>query len=80
MEPRPLQIGEIVQINPDACRGTEWFGGCLLVVTEPKPFGAQGYVKSAVSAGLAFIRVNYEDIEPTGGHAVWLVVERPDPG
>ena len=48
MEPCELAVGEIVQINPanDDGRGRQWFGGCLMVVTEPKSFGAQGYVQS----------------------------------
>jgi hypothetical protein len=75
MEPRPLEIGEIVQINPTANRGVDWFGACLMVVTEPKSFGAQGYVKNAGSSGLAFIRVKFEDMEPTGGHVQWMSVQ-----
>ncbi len=72
MEKRDLQRGEIMQINPDRSGGLEWFGACLLVVTEPHEWGAQGYVKNAGMSGLAFIRVRFEDMEPTGGRVVWL--------
>ena len=72
MKPAELKAGDIVQIDPETNRGTEWFGGCLMVVTEPKSWGAQGYVKNAGSAGLAFVRIKWEDMEPTGGRAVWV--------
>lgn len=71
MEARDLKVGEIVQLNPESNRGTEWFGACLMVVTDPKPWGAMGYVKNAGTSGLAYIRVKWEDMEPTGGMVVW---------
>ena len=69
MEPRELEVGEIVQIDPAS---DERFGACLMVVTEPKSWGAQGYVKNAGSAGLAFYRCEFKDMEPTGGKAAWV--------
>lgn len=78
MEPRELKAGEIMQIDPEAHRGADWFGACLMVVTEPKSFGAQGYVKNAGSAGLAFIRVDFADMEPTGGAVVWQQAREDD--
>lgn len=77
MQPRELKIGEIMQISPEGQHTPERFGGCLLVVTEPKPFGCQGYVKNAGSSGLAFIRVSWADMEPTGGMAVWQQERAP---
>ena len=75
MEKRELEIGEIVQINPDWSdgRGTPWFGGCLMVVTEPKSWGAQGYVIAPGADGAAYYRCEWEHMEPTGGHAPWVM-------
>ena len=67
-----LQPGEIVQIKPSACRGPEWFGACLMIVTEPKPWGAQGYVKNAGTSAVAYIRVKSEDFIRTGVKATYL--------
>lgn len=72
MEPGELKVGEIVQISPEVERGVEWFGACLMIVTEPKSWGAQGYVKNAGEAGAAYYRVKWADMERTGGHAVWM--------
>ena len=32
-------VGQVVQINPEH---DEVFGGCLMVITDPKSWGAQG--------------------------------------
>ena len=69
MNPRELKVGEIVQVHP----GLDRFGACLVVVTEPKRFGMQGYVQNAGSDGQAYVRLKFEDIEPTGGHVEWIV-------
>ena len=68
MEERELQIGDLVQINP-----THPYGGALLAITEPKSWGAQGYLISEyVLEGLvrfkgrAFLRVKWEDVEYVG--------------
>lgn len=60
---------EIVQVKPDY----ETFGGCMVVVTEVKSWGIQGYVQSAGVPGQQYIRLKNEDFEPTGGKAVWVV-------
>lgn len=82
MEPRELKVGEIVQIDPDHSDGREghWFGGCLMVVTEPKPWGAQGYVQSAGPdhAGQAYYRCEFKNMEPTGGMAAWVIERNND--
>jgi len=36
----PLQSGDVVQISP----AVTMFAGCFMVVTEPKSFGAVGYI------------------------------------
>ena len=75
MTPRELKVGEIVQINPDQTAPDKghWFGGCLMVVTEPKGWGAQGYVLCpGPHSGAAYYRCKFENMEPTGGHAPWV--------
>lgn len=71
MKPRQLHIGDIMQISPDGGRGMAWFGGCLFIVSEPKSWGAQGYVKNAGTAGQAYYRATWDEMEPTGGKVVW---------
>jgi hypothetical protein len=75
MQPRELKVGEIVQIDPAHTdeRGEQWFGACLMVVTEPKSWGAQGYVQSAGVPGQQYYRCKFEHMEPTGGMAPWVV-------
>jgi hypothetical protein len=63
-----INIGDIVQVNPEK----EMFGACLVVVTEVKSWGIQGYVQNASVAGQAYIRLKNEDFEHTGGTAVWI--------
>jgi hypothetical protein len=66
--------GDIVQINPE-CATNPMFGGCLLVVTEPKVWGVMGFVQSLGAngqiGGQAFIRLPFAEVEPTGGRVVW---------
>lgn len=63
------ELHEIVQVRPDF----DMFGGCLVVVTEVKSWGIQGYVQSAGVPGQQYIRLKHEDIAKTGGKAVWIV-------
>lgn len=64
-----MNVGDIVQVNPEV----EVFGGCMVVVTELKSWGIQGYVQSAGVPGQQYIRLKTEQIKPTGGKAVWVV-------
>ena len=66
---KQIQINSIVQVNPEF----EIFGGCMVVVTELKEWGIQGYVQSAGVPGQQYIRLKWKDIENTGGKAVWVV-------
>jgi hypothetical protein len=70
-----LQIGQIMQLNPDTVRN-RMFAGCLMTVTEPKSWGAQGYVQSLGedehAGGQAYYRATWEEMEPTGGIAEWV--------
>jgi hypothetical protein len=72
MRPINLQVGDIVQIDP---AHDEVFGGCFMQVTEPKPWGAQGFVVALPSertkAGRAFYRCKFEHMEFVG-KAVWV--------
>jgi hypothetical protein len=68
-----IKVGDIVQVNPDK----EIFGACMVVVTELKSFGIQGYVQSAGVNGQQYIRLKFDEFESTGGKAVWVVGEQP---
>lgn len=64
------QPGNIVQVSPEK----KMFGACLVVVTEVKDWGIQGYVKNAGVDGNTYIRLKWEDFEHTNGSAVWMAV------
>lgn len=76
MTPRELKHGDVVQISPEH-HAVERFGACFMVVTEPKSWGAQGYVKNAGEAGLFYMRVKFEDMEFIG-RAEWAQPKRED--
>lgn len=69
MEKRDLEIGDVVQIRPDIDEGV--FGGSLMIVTEPKSFGAQGAVHG-LGKGQAYYRCNFADMEFVG-KAPWVL-------
>jgi hypothetical protein len=48
----------------------------MVVVTEVKNWGIQGYVQSAGVEGQQYIRLANDDFESTGGKAVWVVGEQ----
>ena len=62
------QENDIVQVNPER----DVFGGCMVVVTEVRSWGVQGYVQSAGVSGHQYIRLKNDEFEPTGGKAVWV--------
>ena len=64
-----IEVSDIVQVDPMH----QVFGGCMVVVTEIKPWGIQGYVQSAGVEGQAYIRLEWQNFEATGGKAVWMV-------
>jgi hypothetical protein len=66
-EDKPLQKGDIVQINP---AHDEIFGGCLMVVTEPKSWGAQGYFDMP-GKGKAYYRCETANMVKVG-FAEWI--------
>jgi len=59
--------GDLVQINPEH---DEIFGGCIMVVTEPKSWGAQGYF-DVPGHGVAYYRVEHKNAEKVG-RAAWI--------
>jgi hypothetical protein len=67
MEKRTLEIGDVLQLRPE-----HRFGGALLVVTEPKSWGCQGYLmmprimQACRYNGRAFIRSKFENMEFVG--------------
>jgi hypothetical protein len=70
-----LKPGSIVQVSPDCSHGRQgqWFNSCLVVVTEVRSWGVQGYVQAPGQEGQAHIRLAHGEFAPTGGHAVWLL-------
>lgn len=79
MNKQPLQPGDIVQLSPEDTRNLA-FAGCLMIVSEPKDFGAQGYVQALGEArdaigGQAYYRATWAEMEPTGGRAPWVIDE-----
>lgn len=78
MNPVPdLAAGDIMQLNPDPdVTRNAMFCACMFIVTEPKPWGAQGYVQAlgenGQRGGQAYYRATWEEMEPTGGRAEWV--------
>ncbi len=76
MSPEQLIENEIVQLHPELCRN-QMFAGCMMVVTEPKPWGAQGYVQglgeNGKQVGQAYYRAGWEEMEKTGGMAPFVI-------
>ena len=69
-----LHKGDLVQLNPETCKN-KMFAGCVMIVTEPKRFGAMGYVQSLGEngnpGGLAYYRATWEEIEKVVGRVVY---------
>ena len=72
MTTHDVKVGDIVQVTPEK----EMFGACMVVVTEVKSWGIQGYVQSAGVPGQQYIRLKFDEYEPTGGKTVWIVGEQ----
>lgn len=70
MRERILTVGSIVQLNPATVRNKA-FAACMMIVTEPKPFGAQGYVQALgenqkTPGGQAYYRAHWDEMEVCG--------------
>jgi hypothetical protein len=61
---RDLKKGDIVQLNPETV-GNKMFAGCFMTVTEPKSWGAMGYVQAlghdGNQGGQAYYRAKREE-------------------
>jgi len=72
---RELNINELVQLNPDTVRN-RMFAGAIMVITEPKPWGAQGYVQAlgenGEPGGQAYYRAHWDEMEFVG-RAEWTI-------
>lgn len=65
----PIAPGDVIQIDP--AYDNKGFGGCLAIVSEPKNFGCQCYVRiPGTDGGEAYVRINSEHFERIG-HAMW---------
>lgn len=71
-----IEINDVIQLNPETCRN-RMFAGCFFVVTEIKPWGAQGYVQSLGQneqpGGQAYYRATWEELGNQIGTAEWVV-------
>ena len=64
-----IAVGDVVQIDPEH---DDRFGGCFLIVTEVRSWGAIGYVRvPGEDAGDAFYRVPWEHCHQIG-RAEWV--------
>lgn len=74
-EIKELKRGDIVQLHPERCKQSV-FKGCLMIVTDPKSFGAQGYIQEigerGEMGGVAFYRATWEEMELCG-KAMWIL-------
>jgi hypothetical protein len=73
MEKAYLKVGTVVQLGPHTANPA--FAYCFMIVSEPKEFGAQGYVQSLgtreASGEQAYYRAKFEDMEVIG-QAAWM--------
>lgn len=74
MKQQNLVPRQLVQLNPETVRN-KMFSACIMVVTEPKSFGAQGYVQAlgenGEPGGQAYYRAKWEEMEIVG-NAEWV--------
>ncbi len=78
MADHELQSGDVVQLGPETN-----FPYCFMVVTDPKAWGAQGYIympqKLGEKPGEAYYRAKHEDMTYIG-RAEWLPRPAEDVG
>jgi len=75
MQKQELKIGHLVQLNPELV-ANKAFAACIMVVTEPKEWGAQGYVQALgefqdKAGGQAYYRAHWPEMELVG-FAEWI--------
>lgn len=70
MKPNEMELskGMVVQLSPDV--GNPMFACCMMIIDQPKVFGAQGYVQSlgegGKMGGQAYYRAKWEEMEYIG--------------
>ena len=71
-----IQVGDIVQLDP-VTTTNPMFRGCMMVITEVKSWGVQGYVQAIGTreqiGGQAYYRAVNDTFERCG-KAVWVAV------
>ena len=69
MKQQNLVPGQLMQLNPKTVKN-KMFAACIMVVTEPKSFGAQGYVQglgeNGEPGGQAYYRATWEEMDLVG--------------
>lgn len=74
MIPRALKVGDVVQLSPAVDNPA--FAFSMMIVSEPKPWGAQGYVQALGTrddtGGQAYYRAKWDEMEYVGS-ATWVV-------
>lgn len=64
-----LKENDVVQLDPNAT-ANPMFAGCFMVITEPKSWGAQGYVQALGNngepGGQAYYRAKWEEMHYIG--------------
>lgn len=75
MSAQEYKVGDVVQLDPHKV-GNPMFAGCFMVTTEPKSWGAQGYVQAlgdhGKPGGQAYYRARHEEMLRVG--MAWWVV------
>lgn len=70
-----LKVGDLVQLDPQLVKN-RMLANCIMVVTEPKSFGAVGYIqmggKDGQPGGQAYYRAGWDEMELVG-LAYWVV-------
>lgn len=78
-----VKAGVIVQLDPEKTKN-KMFSACLMVVTEVKGWGVQGYVQSlgenGEMGGQAYYRAEWGTFLPTGGQAPWIIAQHAEEG
>ena len=76
MKETQLSLGDVVQLSPETCRN-QMFAGCFMTVTEPKSWGAQGYVQAlgrdGKPGGQAYYRAQWNEMDGPIGRCEFIV-------
>jgi len=70
-----IEVNDIVQISPEVNHQGGFWAGNLLVVTEVKSWGVQGYCRT--EGGEAYIRLKHGQFEKVGRLA-WVAQEESE--